>query len=141
GSTDRDLWTHYAQVLGKQDAVHLLNEFFKDRLISEWDEIFYTDIAPLVFRRIVEDLRLTKFNADFTSEVTYTGGERVITLFVSGDTSLKRNQLPQELQLLLTARLSRRSRRTSRSMSRTCGSSTRLRITTACFTAAPPASM
>ncbi|HEY2372950.1 MAG TPA: papain-like cysteine protease family protein [Gaiellaceae bacterium] len=103
GSTDRDLWTHYAQVLGKQDAVHLLNEFFKDRLISEWDEIFYTDIAPLVFREIVDDLRLASFNADFTSEVTYTGGERVITLFVSGDTSLKRNQLPRELQLLLNS--------------------------------------
>jgi hypothetical protein len=103
GNTDRDLWTHYAQVLGKQDAVHLLNEFFKDRLISEWDEIFYTDIAPLVFRKIVEDLRLPEFYADFTSEATYTGGERVMTLFVSGTTSLKRDQLPQQLKLLLNS--------------------------------------
>ena len=32
----------------------MLNAYFKGNLIAEWDTIFYTDIAPLVFEKILD---------------------------------------------------------------------------------------
>ena len=41
--------------------------YFRGRLISEWDEIFYNDIAPLVFDRLVDGIRLSEFSIDVTA--------------------------------------------------------------------------
>src|SRR4029079_1014224 len=51
GGFDKAPWEAYASLLGK-NVLDMLSYYFKDRLISEWDSIFYNDIAPLLFERI-----------------------------------------------------------------------------------------
>ena len=53
---DRRQWTAYAQLMGYTDVFAFLTTYFKGRLISEWDTIFYRDIAPALFERIVDNL-------------------------------------------------------------------------------------
>jgi hypothetical protein len=96
---DKKQWTIYANLLGYTDVLTMLNAYFKGNLISEWDAIFYNDIAPLIFEKIVSDITLSEFSTDFSSETKYKGGERVIRLNLTGSTSKKRNQLPQQLNL------------------------------------------
>ncbi|MBE3016083.1 hypothetical protein IL992_44095 [Microbispora sp. NEAU-D428] len=103
GFKDRQQWELYARLLGygekPEDTLRMLTYYFGGRLISEWDEIFNNDIAPLVFDRIVNALRLTEFATDVTAVQRYTGGERVIDVNLSGTTSRRRDQLPPQLRL------------------------------------------
>lgn len=99
GVNDRELWTRYATLLGYSDVLKMLDYYFKGRLISEWDDIFSNDIAPLVFRKIVDSIVISEIKADFTAEDKYTGGEHLMPLFLSGTTSRKRNQLPPQLKV------------------------------------------
>jgi hypothetical protein len=103
GIADRDLWIAYSKLLGYSDVFKMLNYYFRGRLVAEWDEIFYNDIAPLVFRKIVESIRISEINADFTAESKYTGGERLVPLFLSGTVSKKRNQLPPQLNVSVSS--------------------------------------
>jgi len=98
---DRKQWRAYADILGYSDVETMLNAHFKGNLISEWDSIFYTDIAPLVFEKIVSRISLSEFSTDFSSETNYEGGERAMRLNLTGTTSKKRNQLPLELTLAI----------------------------------------
>ena len=88
-------------ILGYSDVETMLNAHFKGNLISEWDTIFYTDIAPLVFEKIVSRITLSEFSTDFSSDTKYKGGERAMRLNLTGTTSKKRNQLPLELRLAI----------------------------------------
>ena len=99
GIIDRALWTAYAKLLGYNDVLKMLDYYFKGRLIAEWDSIFYNDMAPIIFERIVASLKLTSITTDFTSSVKYKGGERLMRLNVNGSTNLKRNELPLQLEL------------------------------------------
>ena len=96
---DRKQWQAYADILGYSDVETMLNAYFKGNLIAEWDSIFYTDIAPLIFEKIVSRITLSEFSTDFSSETKYRGSERVMRLNVTGASSKKRNQLPLELNL------------------------------------------
>ncbi len=96
---DQDQWKIYADLLGYQDVLTMLNAHFAGNLISEWDTIFYNDIAPLVFERIISSIGISELSLDFSTEVKYKGGERQVQLNLSGTTSRKRNQLPLQLRL------------------------------------------
>jgi hypothetical protein len=98
---DREQWEAYADILGYPDVETMLNAHFKGNLISEWDSIFYTDIAPLVFEKIISGINLSGFSTDFSSETKYRGGERAIRLSLTGRTSMRRKELPLELKLCI----------------------------------------
>jgi hypothetical protein len=98
---DRKQWEAYSQILGYSDVETMLNAYFKGNLIAEWDSIFETDIAPLVFEKIISRISLSEFSTDFSSNTKYRGGERSIRLNVTGATSKRRNQLPIELTLAI----------------------------------------
>lgn len=105
GTNDKTQWELYARLLGYQDdsqglgVYKLLNYYFKDRLISEWDTIFNNDIAPLIYDKLVEGLRLQEFSLDTSALARYTGGERVMTVNLTGRTSKTRAQLPEVIRL------------------------------------------
>jgi hypothetical protein len=99
GERDRQQWELYAKLLGYTDVLAMLTYYFQGRLISEWDDIFYNDIAPLIFDEVVNNMRLSEFATDFTPARRYTGGEQLINVTVSGTTSKRRDQLPSQLQL------------------------------------------
>jgi hypothetical protein len=99
GVQDRRQWEIYSKLLGYSNVLDFLTYYFQGRLIAEWDEIFQNDIAPLVFDKIVDSLRLTSFAADFTAGARYTGGERVIGVTVSATGSSRRDQLAAQLSL------------------------------------------
>jgi hypothetical protein len=97
---DQAHWQAYADILGySSDVEKMLNAYFKGNLIAEWDSIFYNDIAPLVFEKIIAMISLSEFSTDFSSETKYKGGERAMRLNLTGSTSMKRKDLPLELKL------------------------------------------
>ncbi|MEU6223122.1 papain-like cysteine protease family protein [Streptomyces sp. NPDC047042] len=107
GQRDREQWELYGRLLGYSDVLDMLTYYFGGRLISEWDDIFYQDIAPLVFDRIINSVRLSDFAVDTTASSRYTGGERLIEVTLSGTTSKRRNQLPDQLLLDVTSATAR----------------------------------
>jgi hypothetical protein len=102
-SDDKAQWTLYSQILGYPDVGTMLNAYFRGNLISEWDSIFRTDIAPLVFEKILDAIRLEQFATDFSTASKYHGGEQAMTVNVMGTTSKARNQLPVLLGLTLNS--------------------------------------
>ena len=96
---DKEQWKIYADILGYPDVLTMLNAYFAGNLISEWDTIFYNDIAPLVFDKIVSSIRISELATDFSVEAKYKGGERQVRLNMTATTSRKRNQLPLQLGL------------------------------------------
>jgi hypothetical protein len=98
-SDDKAQWTLYSKILGYTDVATMLNAHFRGNLISEWDTIFQTDIAPLVFEKILDAIQLDQFSTDFSCPDKYHGGERLMVLNLTGTTPRSRNQLPLELWL------------------------------------------
>jgi hypothetical protein len=99
GSPDKTQWEAYATLMGYANVYDFLNNYFAGRLISEWDGIFYDDIMPSVFEKIVESLRLTGLSLDFTAPSQYRGRERRLRLRLRGTSTRTRRQLA-ELGLL-----------------------------------------
>lgn len=93
GSQDKQQWQAYATLMGYANVYDLLNQYFSGRLISEWDEIFENDIIPLVFEKIVDSLRITNLNLDYTAQSKYKGRERRMRIRVRGTTSQTRRDL------------------------------------------------
>lgn len=96
---DKAQWTLYSQILGYADVGTMLNAHFRGNLIAEWDTIFQEDIAPLVFEKLLDAMRLDEFSTDFSSASKYHGGERTMLVNVMGTTSKSRNQFPLLLNL------------------------------------------
>jgi hypothetical protein len=105
---DKQAWTAYAAIMGKT-VYEFLTHYFYNRLISEWDEIFYNDIAPVLLEKIVESLsfigldasnnEMPGFSANFSLLGRYTRGEVVMGINVYGWTSLPRNKMPDKIKL------------------------------------------
>ncbi|RZU60833.1 N-acetylmuramoyl-L-alanine amidase [Zhihengliuella halotolerans] len=108
--TDRERWEAYAEVLGRASAEDLLEEYFQDRLIAEWDEIFERDIAPQLYTKLTESLRfLGDFSGsglpalDVTKTAEYHGGRRDMTIRLrTGATGGSRADLADELRMVCT---------------------------------------
>jgi len=96
---DKTLWTNYAKMLGYADVLDMLEYYFKGRLISEWDEIYYNDIAPVLFQKLMESIRIDNIALDLTSTARYKGGEHVMRLAATGTTPLKRKQFPEIIKM------------------------------------------
>lgn len=99
GPVDKQLWTAYATILGYSNVFDMLDYYFKNRLIAEWDEIYYNDIAPIIFDKIVDSIKLELISTDMTSTMRYKGGERLISINLSGTTNIKRNKFPDKIKL------------------------------------------
>ncbi|MGE5398841.1 MAG: papain-like cysteine protease family protein [Ignavibacteriales bacterium] len=93
--TSLKAWTSYANLLGYGTVYDLLNEFFKNQLVSDWDSIFYDTIAPMLVKKLADDMRLSPFNTDFTALGKYRGGEQVIRFNFRGTTNLTRRLITQ----------------------------------------------
>ncbi|MDH7448406.1 hypothetical protein [Aquimarina sp. 2201CG14-23] len=128
GHVDKELWETYSKILGYQGESgvgDMLNYYYAGRLIAEWDEIFYKDLLPLVFARIVDSIAIysgkTEVEAielpgnpfhfklnygtigpklDFSTETNYTGGNRSINVNFNGHFPGNRKDLGGESQNL-----------------------------------------
>ena len=99
GIVDKKLWDAYASILGYNNTLEMLDYYFKGRLISEWDDIYYNDIAPVVFDKIVDSIRLEYIGTDMTSTSRYKGGERVMRINFEGTTSKRRVDFPLTMKM------------------------------------------
>ncbi|AYB33511.1 DUF4056 domain-containing protein [Chryseolinea soli] len=99
GIVDKKLWDTYATILGYFNTIDMLDYYFKGRLIAEWDDIYYNDLAPMVFDKIVNTIKMDYINTDMTSTTRYKGGERVIRINFNGTTSKRRMDFPITMQL------------------------------------------
>jgi len=97
--SDRQQWQAYADLLGYTDVETMLNAYFRGNLISEWDTIFNTDIAPLAFEKILESLNFKEIALDWSADARYRGGERLVTVSLAGTTAARRRDLPLLLHL------------------------------------------
>lgn len=124
GPLDKQLWETYAYILGYTGAnavFDLLDYYFKGKLIAEWDSIFYNDIAPILYEKIVDTLTFTKgvttdpnthkrttAGSGYTIGTTltplnrYTGGDVVMNLTVQGQTNLSRYDIGDKLYMVST---------------------------------------
>ncbi|MFB6456421.1 papain-like cysteine protease family protein [Chitinophaga sp. Hz27] len=99
GIIDKKLWDAYASILGYKSTLEMLDYYFKGRLISEWDDIYYNDIAPVVFDKIVDSIRMEYIATDMTSTSRYKGGERVMSINFEGTTNKRRIDFPLTMKL------------------------------------------
>lgn len=100
GGFDKAQWTAYAKLLGK-NVMDMLSYYFKDRLISEWDSIYYNDIAPLVFERILQNISIGSFSAiDFSSETKYKGNTTLQKINLRGNGSNKKRKEISQLNIV-----------------------------------------
>lgn len=100
---DRDQWSAYARLLDLRfsDAYDLLEAYFKGRLISEFDTIYRRDIAPLLYRKIVNTIRIESLPLDLTGLGNYRGGETTMRVRIGGSGRLSRTRraLPEQMRL------------------------------------------
>ena len=94
-ATSLRAWTSYANLLGRADVYSLLKEFFENQLVSDWDSIFYDAIAPMLIKKLADNISLSPFNTDFTALGKYKGGEQIIRFNFRGTTNLTRKLITQ----------------------------------------------
>lgn len=107
GNVDKNLWEVYAALLKYANVNDMLDYYFNDRLISEWDGIFYNDIVPALFEYIIATLSFEKqvlpkpggISADFAVSGKYNGGERSMNIVFNGTVPFKRNEFNEHLSL------------------------------------------
>jgi len=110
---DRDQWQAYAELLGYSQAWELLQDFFANNLISEWDAIFNRDIAPLLWDAIVESIDVEPVGAgsgldlDLTPTQRYNGGDRRMRVRMRGGAHPARDSLAGELRIRATSAAAR----------------------------------
>lgn len=104
GGFDKAQWMAYGRLLGKTDEIKViewLSYYFSGRLISEWDNIFYNDIAPALFAAIISNMSIGGFSAiDFSADRKYKGGEALMKLNLRGNGSNKKRKEITELNIL-----------------------------------------
>lgn len=102
GGFDKAQWEAYATLLGK-NVFDLLGYYFSNRLISEWDSIFYNDIAPLLFERICKNISVGSFSAlDLSAETKYKGNYALMKVNLRGTGSNKKRNEISQLSLSFT---------------------------------------
>ena len=108
GSEDLRLWSAYAAILAidkstMYDVYDMLEEYFAGRLIAEWDDIFYGEIVPAVFDKLLKTMKVAPFAFDVTPLDSYRGGDRRVRLRLRcGRTSQIRREL-MELRIHSTS--------------------------------------
>jgi hypothetical protein len=83
GPQDGRMWEVYTYWLshkGSSAMIEMLEPYFRDQLLSEWDTIFQSNIAPNVFNFMMGSLYINAFNSDTTIADNYDGGERNMTV-------------------------------------------------------------
>ncbi len=89
---DRKLWKAYAAVLGMKDEYELLN-MFADNVISDWDKIFYDNIAPLIIKKLINESTIIPLpigNLDLTNTNKYSGREQLLNYNFTASTTKTR---------------------------------------------------
>jgi hypothetical protein len=103
GGNDKRLWSAYAALLdypGEGGVYEMLQYYFAGKLISEWDEIFYNDIVPQVFHRIVDGINFERIAFDATALDRYNGGERSVKVRLrAASLGITRRALPESLTI------------------------------------------
>ncbi len=107
---DKQLWEAYAALLGFTDVFVFLDTYFRGRLIAEWDTIYYNDIAPALYERIVKNLSFVGaindkkegigpgIGGSFTPLGRYTGGEVSMDINVRASTKLTRKDMGEQMK-------------------------------------------
>lgn len=96
------LWKTYASILDFDNVWQLMNAYFKGRLISEWDTIFYKELLPKIFAKIVDSIVIGNLDLDFSTEAQYRGGNRRVHINFNstGPIGKKRSLMPLYLNVL-----------------------------------------
>ncbi|QNK64551.1 hypothetical protein H7F33_08760 [Pedobacter sp. PAMC26386] len=95
-SDDKKLWDAYANVLGIT-TLELLNKFSKN-VISDWDTIFFDDIAPDIVANLIKEETVSikpLANLDLTVLNRYSGREQLIKYNFNAKTTQTRADIPQ----------------------------------------------
>ncbi|KAK2593567.1 hypothetical protein QQS21_008742 [Conoideocrella luteorostrata] len=89
---DEEMWRVYAYCVGYDHSnlgvLQMMNVYFKGQLLSEWDTIFKSEIAPKVFEKMVASITIDVLPfQQMTVDSRYNGGERDMTITFSGQPS------------------------------------------------------
>lgn len=88
---DKKLWDTYAAILG-MPVLELLNKF-SGNVISDWNTLFFNDIAPIILKELINEdhVAIKPFaSMDFTSLNTYSKRQQRLNYNFQAKTSTKR---------------------------------------------------
>lgn len=106
---DRELWETYAEILEHSDVFEMLNNYFRNSLISEWDYIFNNQLLPEIFKVILETIKIDHLDWDINNTKDYTGGEQKIKIRITNGTySQPRKDLPEYLNIFCNSEVVKR---------------------------------
>lgn len=93
---DKKIWDAYARVLN-MDIYELMNKF-SGNVISDWNRLFFTDIAPMIIKNMINESTITLkplAGLDLTSLNDYSGSEQLLKYNFTASTTLKRKDILQ----------------------------------------------
>lgn len=93
---DKKIWDAYARVL-EMDIYELLNKF-SGNVISDWNRLFFSDIAPMIIKNMINENTITfkpLAGLDLTSLNNYSGSEQLLKYNFTANTSLARKDITQ----------------------------------------------
>jgi hypothetical protein len=95
-----ETWRAYAAIyddkkyVGEKGLLKFMNDFFLMRTISEWDEIWYKNIVPNIFKRLFLYVKTLPVNIDPTDLNSFAGrGQSTVKVAFSGETTLPRKNM------------------------------------------------
>lgn len=93
-------WLSYAELLGFGGNMvglkKLLNKYFKDQLIGDWDVIWFRSLAPQIFTKLLGSLRCNvtgNFDTTQLGAYQYFAGDQIVNVAFNGGASIVRRQV------------------------------------------------
>jgi hypothetical protein len=101
---DEEMWRVYAYCMGYNHdnlgVLEMMNVYFKGQLLSEWDTIFRSEIAPKVFEKMASAISVDILpGQQMTVDSRYHGGERFMTVMFSGQPSAPNRAAIQKINV------------------------------------------
>lgn len=104
---DEEMWRVYAYCVGYNHdnfgVLQMMDVYFKGQLLSEWDTIFKSEIAPKVFEKMVSAITIDILPfQQMTVDSRYNGGERDMAITFSGQPSSPNRAAIQRINISFT---------------------------------------
>jgi hypothetical protein len=101
---DEEMWKVYAYCNGYSydnlGVLKMMNVYFKGQLLSEWDTIFRSEIAPKVFEKMASAISVDILpGQQMNVDSRYNGGERFMTVMFTGQPSAPNRAAIQKINI------------------------------------------
>ncbi|KAI9784185.1 MAG: hypothetical protein M1839_002691 [Geoglossum umbratile] len=97
---DKTMWSACSQLLEFNSPEEMMEYYFANQLISDWDSTWYSSIAPRVYAKLLSHIKIDTIAPNFSSFGNYNGGERVMSFSFEAAGSLGKTRLDCKFLLI-----------------------------------------